>query len=227
MSGTAEPVTEPINDAEWARDTTRRLESLENPTSQRVGQWVLSTSDDGNLIASHVDGGSVVLAKKPAAAENNPDEIDDPVVPSLSATRTANYTVAANGGIVRFDGVEVEAGGDWTGGARSFDQVVIPVSGSYRVTGTVHFSSHGGSTVGVAVRVNGLTRIAGRFNDQNSSGATNPWMTAVCSRVLQLTAGDAVDLYAVNVNSVTVGASTFWANPVPTSLDINLCTERE
>ncbi|MDE1675130.1 hypothetical protein [Nocardia gipuzkoensis] len=227
MSGTAEPVRDPKDDAEWARDTTRRLESLENPTSARVGPWVLSASDEGHLIASYVEGGSVVLARKPAAAENNPDDIDEAVNPSCSVTRTALYTIPANGGPVRFDGVEVNAGGDWTGGQSLFDAVIVPVSGAYRVTGTVQFSSHPSAVIRCAVRVDGAPRIAGGFEDHTSSASTNPWMTAMCTRVIQLNAGQSVDLFAYSNNSVQVGAATFWNPAVPTSLDLHLVTERE
>lgn len=68
MSGTAK-VKPAKNNAEWARNTQKRIDQVEHPTSTRVGSWVLSTqADTGNLIASHVDGGSVLLGVKPESA---------------------------------------------------------------------------------------------------------------------------------------------------------------
>lgn len=66
MSGTAK-VKPPKNNAEWARNTEKRLNQTEHPTSQRIGDWVLSTNPEtGDLIASNVNGGSIILAGKPA-----------------------------------------------------------------------------------------------------------------------------------------------------------------
>lgn len=223
MSGTAEPVTPPATNAEWARDQKRRVESLESPTSQRVGEWVLSTSPDGNLIGSHVEGGSVILARRPTSGENDPDEISDPALPSLSATRTATQSIPGNGAVVQLDGVEVEAGGDWTRGQTSFEGVVVPRSGAYRCSGCVHFSSRDGTRYGVVIRVNGQTRASARFNDSDDSS----WMSAHVSRILQLTAGDVVDLFAYSSGTSTIGANAFWATPTPCSLDLNMTTERE
>lgn len=65
----------PRTDAEWARDTNRRLSDVEHPDAARAGPWVLSAdAESGDLIASHVDGGSVRLAKVPAS-DTNPDTV--------------------------------------------------------------------------------------------------------------------------------------------------------
>lgn len=65
----------PRNDAEWARDTNRRLANVEHPDAARAGPWVLSAdAESGDLIASHVDGGSVRLARVPAS-DTNPDTV--------------------------------------------------------------------------------------------------------------------------------------------------------
>ncbi|MGW5147522.1 hypothetical protein [Rhodococcus koreensis] len=74
----------PQTNAEWARDTNRRLDGLENPNAMRAGPWVMSADQEsGDLIASHVDGGSVRLAKVPAS-DQNPDTVvveeDDPIL---------------------------------------------------------------------------------------------------------------------------------------------------
>ncbi|BCK58418.1 hypothetical protein [Nocardia wallacei] len=224
MSGTAEPVRPPRSDAELARDLVRRTESLENPTSQRVGAWVFSTSNDGHLIASHMDGGSVIIARRPNTGENDPDAIVDSRAPSLSATRTALQGIAAGGSVVRFDGVEVEEGGDWTSGQQLFDAVQVPVSGAYRVSGCVHVASHASNTpIGVGIRVDGAFRAGLKVFD-----TTNTWMSASVSRILRLTAGQSVDLYAYATSAVNIGAADWWTPGVPpTTLDINLVTEAD
>src|SRR4051812_13256704 len=95
MSGTTDPASEPTDNAEWARATDQRINSLENSTSVRAGDWVLSTSADGALIASNVNGGSVILAKKPAGGENDPDAIEDPAVPSVSVALAGTQSIAS------------------------------------------------------------------------------------------------------------------------------------
>lgn len=223
MSGTAEPVRQPKNDAELARDVVRRLDSLENPTSMRAGAWVLSTSADGHLIASNVGGGSVIVARRPSGGENDPDAITDSRPPSLSATRTAVQTIAVGGSVVRFDGTEVEEG-NWTGGQSLFDAVQVPVSGAYRVSGCVHAATHASNTpIGVGIRVDGQFRAGAKFFD-----TTNPWMTATVSRILRLTAGQSIDMFAYATTAVNIGAADWWTpGSPPTTLDINLVTERD
>ncbi|WP_067671892.1 hypothetical protein [Nocardia miyunensis] len=218
MSGTAEPVRRAKTDAEWARDTDRRINSVENPTSQRVGQWVISTSPDGNLIASHVEGGSVILARKPEGGENDPDTITDTTAPACTVTRTANQSITSSGAAIMFDGTAIEVGGNWTGGKRNLDSVIVPVSGVYNLTATAFFDS-GRATLSCAVMVNGNPQIGGRIND----GSGDAWMEANCAGQVRLNAGDNVSLVAV-ATGVTrnVGAATVFTTPVPTSMSLSL-----
>ncbi|WP_280499015.1 hypothetical protein [Nocardia cyriacigeorgica] len=214
MSGTAEPVREATNDAEWARETQRRIESLENPTSQRIGPWVLSASDDGALIASYVDGGSVVLARPPAGGENNPDEIQDDVLPELTVVRFAAQSIPAAGAQVMFDGVRIEQGGDWTGGRTTFDAVTVPVSGDYTVTGTIHFNT-GSGLMAAGIVVDGAFMMGGRGSDQG-----NPWPTAQVVGRCHLNAGQSVSLFAYAGAARTIGGSAFFTPSVPTELSL-------
>lgn len=222
MSGTAEPVRPPTTDAEWARDTDTRLKSLENPTSQRIGPWVLSASTDGHLIASYVDGGSVILARKPEGGEVDPDAITDNLAPAVTVLLSSLHSIPANGENVRFDGNRLEVGGDWTGGRNLMDTVAVPVSGVYMATGTVQFDT-GSAFLSAVIMVDGRTRIAGRVVD--SSGGT--WMSATATGQLQLTAGQAVGLFAHAGVVRNVGAATLYGTPVPTELSLALIERRQ
>jgi hypothetical protein len=221
MSGTAEPINQPVNDAEWARDTNRRLESLENPTSQRVGKWVISTSDEGHLIVSHVAGGSVVLAQQPTTGEDDPDAITTDTPAAVIVTRTADQTVTNAGAWVEFDGVAAQAGGDWTGGKAKLDAVIVPVTGLYNVSATVWFSA-GGAMLMALVYVDGETRLASRVLETGGNVVIN----STISGMLSLTAGQTVGLWAQPSASRLVGAGGF-DNPIPTSLSLSLASRKE
>lgn len=226
MSGTTDPVREPSDNAEWARDTDARISALENPTSQRIGQWVLSTSSEGNLIASHVEGGSVILAKKPTEGENDPDKIEDTVNPSVCATRTNPWTATPLGVSVRFDGTAVSEGGDWTAGKSDYDSVIIPISGTYFVEGTIHFQPGSSATlVACLLRINQAVPFAvGKVY-----GNSNTWMTAQAHAVHNFNAGDSIDLVAWSSGSgnITVGGNQTWTPIAPTTLSAFLVTRRE
>lgn len=51
----------PRTDPEWAREIQRRLAALEQSTTLRIGDWVLSGTDDGHLTAHTAEGRSAVL----------------------------------------------------------------------------------------------------------------------------------------------------------------------
>ncbi|MBF6416996.1 hypothetical protein [Nocardia cyriacigeorgica] len=214
MSGTAEPVREPTNDPEWARETTRRLDSLENPTAQRIGPWVLSAADDGSLIGSYVEGGSVVLARPPAGGENDPDSIQDDVLPEVTVTRMAGQNIPAAGAQVIFDGVRIEQGGDWTGGRTTFDAVTVPETGYYTVSGTVHFNT-GSALMAAGIVVDDVFMAGGRASD-----AGNPWPSAAVLGRMLLNAGQSVSLFAYAGSARTIGGSAFFTPAVPTELSL-------
>ncbi|MFR9773026.1 hypothetical protein [Nocardia sp. SC052] len=220
MSGTAEPVTPPATDAEWARDTTRRLESLENPTSVRVGPWVLSASTEGHLVGSHVEGGSVILARKPGAGENDPDAIEDPIAATLGATRTAEQNIGTSGAAVIWDGTAVEVGGDWTRGQTMFDSVVVPKTGAYWVSANIHFKTR--QWLSVSIRADGVPVAGGRVDNPDLI----PWVTVPPGKVVGLVAGQRVDVFVIAETSTVIGANAFFSPGVPSSLDMFLIAER-
>lgn len=63
----------PRSDAEWARDTNRRLDALENPDTARVGEWVIS-STGGQLIATK-QGDQVIIGNSEVSATEFTDAI--------------------------------------------------------------------------------------------------------------------------------------------------------
>ncbi|WP_280505822.1 hypothetical protein [Nocardia farcinica] len=216
MTGTAEPIREPKNDAEWARSTQRRIESAENPTSVRAGEWVFSTSTEGHLIASHVAGGSVIIARKPSGGENDPDAITDNAWPAVTATRTAAQTITGSGGVVMFDGVSSEVG-DWTAGMTLFDSMRVPETGVYDISATA-FLSQGGGLIHLVVLVDTVTSIGGRMYEPN--GISVPCITIAGQ--LSLTAGQSVQLFVSPPATRTVGAATIFTTAIPTSLSLSL-----
>lgn len=63
MRGVTTPGTPPAGDAEWARDTEKRIRQLESPNTMRIGPWVIS-SRDGDLIATK-PGEEIVFGQLP------------------------------------------------------------------------------------------------------------------------------------------------------------------
>ncbi|MGW5514241.1 hypothetical protein [Nocardia africana] len=223
MSGTAEPVRQPKTDAEWARDTSRRLDSVENPTSQRVGEWVFSTSAEGHLIASNVNGGSVIIARRPEGGENDPDAITDDTVPAVSVTKAVNQTLPSGGAAVIFDGCRLEVGGSFTGGKSSFDAITVPVSGIYRVSATVHFRDGSGYWL-LAVFLDDQPMLSGRTGEYSGNGGT--WTSSYVTGLLQITAGQKVQLWAAAFSGQVIGSSTITSIPVPSEMSLELVQRR-
>ena len=62
-----QPGKPPTSDAEWARNTERRIAHLESPNTVRIGPWVIS-SQDGDLIATK-PGEEIVFGTVPEQTE--------------------------------------------------------------------------------------------------------------------------------------------------------------
>lgn len=62
-----QPGKPPASDAEWARNTERRVAHLESPNTVRIGPWVIS-SQDGDLIATK-PGEEIVFGTVPEQTE--------------------------------------------------------------------------------------------------------------------------------------------------------------
>lgn len=184
MTGTAK-VKPAKDDAEWARNTQRRLEQVEHPASSRIGNWVLSTdSDTGDLIASNVNGGSVVIANEPEG------DGDADVVASgwshLKVSRQAVQSVSVGSHVpIEWDTVDSQSDG-WSVAAGS-SSFVIPESGIWLVIYNLYFTTNTGVTRNGRFWVDGAARISSR-----SEGGSFP--TLACTDVLGLSAGS--EIYA-------------------------------
>lgn len=129
MTGTAK-VKPPKNNAEWARNTEKRLNSAEHPTSVRIGAWTLSTHPtSGALIASNVNGGSLVLAGAPEPSDDA-DAVVTQGQPFIRVERQQNQQGARGTTIlVLWDTVSYQTE-EW-GFAPTASDIVIPEDGVY------------------------------------------------------------------------------------------------
>lgn len=217
MSGTPR-VKPPRNNAEWARNTEKRQSAVEHPTSQRVGRWVLSEHPEtGALIASHVNGGSTVLALPPAPSD---DAGADDVVQNeavLSLTKLALQAINNGPTVVTWDGVLTDVG-NWTSGVVTggVTTVAVPISGDYLLTTTLLFPS-AGNTAQVGIQVNGITSIVGIKAD--SSGSS---MSVEAVGVMPLLAGDTLAVVAASSPARNTGGFPVTGTTVPSMFTATL-----
>lgn len=158
MTGTAK-VKPAKNNAEQVRNMVRRTEQLENPTSTRMGDWVISTQPDtGNLLASHVDGGSVVLAAKPASAES-PDDVARTDFPYIKVERQQNQAEARGSShLVDWDTVAYQSS-DF-GFTPTATDISIPVDGVYDCTLNLIFKNQSNVTNKAIFLIDGVVKMA-------------------------------------------------------------------
>lgn len=222
MSGTAKVKT-PKNDQEWARNTQKRLESVENPTSIRVGEWVISTSaDSGNLIASHNEGGSVVLATKPAASQN-PDDVVDNSVPYIKLERQSNQA-APRGSVqlVNWDTVQAQTR-DWGFSAPGTD-LDIPVNGVYEIKYHLAFLNSSSTLSKAVFFINGTVVMAQEEEPDSNSW----WISFYMTDTFTLNAGDTISAGAYVAGSGTMDFGSSGADPtVHTSMSVFLISKEE
>lgn len=212
MSGT--PLLKPPrNNAEWARNTEKRQKAVEHPTSQRIGRWVLSEqADTGNLIGSHVDGGSAVLLTPPNPSdEAGADEVATDIS-VLSLTKTVNQVAAVGTTVITWDDVRADYGG-WTSGVISggLSDITVPISGVYHLTTTLHFQNGGGLSA-VGIRINGATQLIGNLVEPNGGS----WPSVVVTGMVPLLSGDIISVVAGrNASATNVGGSGASTPPTP------------
>lgn len=222
MSGTDDPVRDPQDNAEWARATDARIAALENSAAVRVGAWVLSTSKDGHLIASYVDGGSVVLARKPSGGENDPDSIDSGITPACTITLKNNLSIATRGPVT-FDGVLAEVGGNWTGGSHNITAMTVPVAGVYGIAGVMQINGvHVYTDYGCGITINGTVVAGGVYGEEDMSGGHISGVSAISTIVMPLNSGDAIGMEALvsapAPGTSNIGTSGRFTPSVPTTL---------
>lgn len=221
MSGTAK-VKPPKNDQEWARNTQKRIEQVENPTAGRFGEWVLSTHPDtGNLIASHVDGGSVVLAVKPAASQS-PDTIADNTVPYIKLERQQTQS-ESRGSVarVKWDTVASQTR-DWGFSAPGTD-IDIPVNGVYEIKFHLAFLNASAVTNKAILMINGTA-----VGAQEYLPDTSWWQSMYINDTFTLNSGDIISGGAYVSGSGTFDFGHSGSDPtVYTSLSIHLISKEE
>lgn len=208
MSGTVK-VKPPKNNQEWARNQQRRTEQLENPTATRMGDWVLSTQPGtGNLQASHVDGGSVVLAGKPEPSADA-DTVVGAGFPCLKVERVAT---------------QVENAGsshpvDWDTLAHASpefnffpprSEIVIPSNGVWMITLNLCFL---GNSLLISKAIIDIDGIVVRAEENREVDAGGGYATFSIVDLFPLTAGSIVRARAYRQGGGTFGFGTTTADP--------------
>lgn len=206
MSGTHEKKQPPTTDQEWARDITERVEAGEHPTSLRFGPYVLAVSDSGAAMLCHVDGGCQKLMDPPSPGQD-PDEVrTEQRLPSIHLQRVESFAVNAGAAFaVPFTAVEHSV--NWDVGistAAGASAITVPRTGVYVLGGWVWIAA-AGATFFTYVTVNGTGNIPAI--DQKVSG-TSGEQAGHMNIVMELQAGDTIDLRVQPSNNTTFGTPT-------------------
>jgi hypothetical protein len=213
MSGTAN-VKPPKNDAEWARNTERRLTQAEHPLSARVGNRVLSTNPDtGDLIASNVNGGTLILAEKPAPSDT-PDIITSPAC-AVVVGRSSLQSIPSGGAFVAWDSTLAEVGGAWGTGSGTVPALTVPQSGLYQIAASIHWQT-GGITATAAILVDDRAVLSSRITD----GIGSAWITSQVNGLRNLQQGSVVRMSVSTGAGNAIGASPLTATAVPSQLSL-------
>lgn len=206
MSGTAK-VKPPRNNAEWARNTEKRLNQTEHPTSQRIGDWVLSTyPSTGDLIASNVNGGSIILAGKPVPSDDA-DAVATQGQPFIKVQREQNQQ--GNRGstvLVLWDSLIYQTE-EW-GFVPTGTDIVIPEDGLYLCTYHLAFLNASNVTNKAVFLINGVVKMAQEYDPHNDTS----WYQAMyLAEPFPLNAGD-----IISCGAFVSGSGTFdFGSPSP------------
>lgn len=217
MTGTAK-VKPPRNNEEWSRNTEKRLNEAENPTAIRAGEWTLSTdAETGNLIASHVGGGSVILAGKPDASDE-PDEVTDTDdQPHIKVERQANQAESRGSAhLIQWDTVAY-ATGDW-GFTPVASDIIVPQDGVYLVTFTLAFLNSSDVVNKAIFMVDSVVRDAQEVNYE-----VNVFNNFYLCNTFNLTAGQLISAAAYVSGS---GTFDFGASGADTTVFTSLSLTR-
>lgn len=197
MTGTAK-VKPPKNNAEWARNTEKRLNSAEHPTSVRIGAWTLSTHPDtGALIASNVNGGSLVLAGAPEPSDDA-DAVATQGQPFLRLERQQNQQ--GNRGVtvlVLWDTVAYQTE-EW-GFTPTASDIAIPEDGVYRCAYHLAFLNSSNVTNKAMFFIDGVVKMAQEFLPNSAH-----WQSMYMSEDFPLNAGQIISAGAFVSGSGTM-----------------------
>lgn len=214
MSGTA-TTKPPKNNAEWARNTEKRLNQTEHPTSQRVGDWVISTHpDSGALIASYVSGGSVVLANPPDPSADA-DAVLTEQQPFIKVERQTTQTEdRGSSHLVMWDSVMYQTE-DW-GFVPTASDLVIPEDGMYLCLFHIGFVVSTSSVNKGMFMIDGVVKMVQEFEP----GVAH-WVNLYMADTFSLNAGQVVSCAAYVSGSGTFGFGAPSSDPtVFTSLSL-------
>jgi hypothetical protein len=214
VSGTAKVKT-PKNDQEWARGVQQRQDQAENPTTARAGSWVLAENEAGDLQASHVDGGAVVLAKKPESADD-PDAVASTEFPCIKVERQANQAEARGSShLVQWDTVAYAS--DEFSFTPVATDIVIPTAGVYQCQFSLIFLNQSAVTNKAIFLIDGVVRMA---QEQFWSGGAT-YCNFYLSGLFPLNAGTVVSAAAFVSGSGTFDFGSSGADPtVCTSMSL-------
>lgn len=214
MTGTAK-VKPPKNNAEWARNTQKRLDQVEHPASARIGAWVLSTDpDSGDLIASNVNGGAVTLANPPVAGEDA-DTVTSSGLPYIKVERQTNQSGARGAPVdVIWDTIIAQTP-EWGFTANS-SAVAIPQDGTYLVCYHLAFLNSSDVVNKAILTLDGVAKMAQEVNPSDS------WFCSFyMTETFDLNAGSIVTCQAFVSGSGTMDFGASGADPsVFTSLSL-------
>lgn len=214
MTGTAK-VKPPKNNAEWARNTQKRLDQVEHPASARIGAWVLSTDpDSGDLIASNVNGGAVTLANPPVAGEDA-DTVTSSGLPYIKVERQTNQSGSRGTPVdVIWDTITAQTP-EWGFTANS-SAVAIPQDGTYLVCYHLAFRNSSNVVNKATLSLDGVAKMAQEVNPSDA------WFCSFyMSETFDLNAGSIVTCQAYVSGSGTMDFGASSADPsVFTSLSL-------
>lgn len=185
MTGTPR-LKPPKNNAQWARNVEKNQDAAAHPTAMRVGGWVFSEQEGtGALIASHRNGGSLVIAQVPEASENA-DAVISQGQPYLKVERQQNQqeprgTVA----LVNWDTLIYQTEG-W-GFVPTASDIAIPEDGVYLVNYHLAFLNSSNVTNKALFFVGAETKMAQEFLPGGAH-----WQSFYLSDTFQLNAGETV-----------------------------------
>lgn len=211
----------PRDDRELVRDMDDRIDKVERSSATRVGKWVLSTSPDtGNLIASYVDGGSVVLAPPPPDGQK-PDEEVDQSAAVLRARRLEDQSLkTGDNRLVAFDKLDAQNGG-WRQSNRidpgddTYTSFLTPEDNLYLINVKVVFHSKSTRTRTVALSVDDIWTDTKEVRSSSSA-----YKTVYITAVKFLPAGSRIEVSVRVYTNESIGGEAGASGDSVTSLDV-------
>lgn len=214
MTGSAK-VKPARTNAQWARNTQKRLDQVENPSSARVGPWVLTADPDtGDLLASHVNGGAVVLANPPVNTEDA-DSVASQEIPFIKLERQANQ-VGTRGTPKAVEWDTILSQTESWGYTEGSPDLAIPKDGLYLVHYSLSFLNSSNAVNKAMFTIDGVVEMSQEFDPSDAW-----YQSFYLSEIFALSAGSVVQGMAYVSGSGSFDFGTSGADPaVSTSLSL-------